>query len=153
MVPKQSPSLRQRVPQVARHVAQAATHMKLQSQLPSAVQLRPKLTQRAPLAPPAPAPEGVKTHPLASMHDVSVNPLHVPSGVPMQFGVQKQPVIALQDWEESCVPQLSPTVAGVPEQDPRSMHPEVVLQSAPSSASHGRGVPEQVPGAELGPTA
>src|SRR5262249_13205999 len=83
----------------------------------------------------------------------SVAPLQVPSGVPVQAGAHAQPPIAVQAWYESAAPHDSPATAALPVQEPRSMHPELPLQSCPPSASQGSGVPEQVPVWLPGPTA
>ncbi len=97
--------------------------------------------------PPAPVvlDAGVNAQPLASRHDVCVTPAHVPSGVPIQFGDQTHPEISLQPWNVISAPQAKPAATGVPLHDPRSMHPELFVQSPPASAPHGNGVPEQVP--------
>jgi hypothetical protein len=103
--------------------------------------------------PPVPAAvdAGMKEQPFASRHDASVTPEQVPSGVPVQFGDQTQPEMAAQPWNVISAPHAEPAATGVPLHEPRSMHPEVFVQSPPARALHGSGVPEQVPMVVEGP--
>src|SRR5260221_9684639 len=78
-------------------------------------------------------------------HSDSVRPEHASAGVPEQLDAQKQPEMALHDVNDCAAAQKSPALVAVPLHSPRSVQPELELQSAPESVLQGSGVPEHVP--------